>query len=121
MFNELCRLAMQEDLLEGDTLFGVDLTLMARYVDIAYNNASKAWFWVEETKQRPTGKMRRGARPVAVQPHFPDGTLKTAGAWHSVDPEEGVRQGGPYSCVLAALSAEPGQADAVRTRSSGYR
>jgi len=41
---------------------------------------------------------------LAVQPHFPDGTLKTAGAWHSVDPEEGVRQGGPYSCVLAALS-----------------
>jgi hypothetical protein len=37
MFNELCRLCAQEDLLESGELVGVDLTLMARYVDIAYN------------------------------------------------------------------------------------
>jgi hypothetical protein len=39
-----------------------------------------------------------------IQAAFPDGTLKRAGRWVSIEPQEGVRQGGPYSCVLAALA-----------------
>ena len=50
MFNELCRLCAQEDMLESGELVGVDLTLMARYVDIAYNRAHQAWFWVDGSR-----------------------------------------------------------------------
>eukprot|EP01047_Picozoa_sp_COSAG01_P018645 COSAG01_NODE_1015_length_12114_cov_214.545651_4_plen_114_part_00 len=88
MFNELCRLCAQEDLLESGELVGVDLTLMARYVDIAYNRAHRAWFWVEASAPRSSANAKT---QKLVQGAFPDGTLKSAGYWMHVTQEEGVR------------------------------
>eukprot|EP01050_Picozoa_sp_SAG11_P027753 SAG11_NODE_7152_length_1186_cov_1.117755_1_plen_133_part_01 len=97
MFNEACRLATEEDLERSLELLGVDLSMMSLYVHIAHNCASRAWFWVETPA-------KRGVANAATRAYFADGTPKAAGEWQHVQAFEGFRQGGPYSCVLAALA-----------------
>ena len=77
MFNELCRVAMQEDLLDSLELLGVDLSWWSVFIDSAYSQTFKSWFWVE-------GQAATGKKTDQVRPAWADGTLKAAGVWRAV-------------------------------------
>jgi hypothetical protein len=44
MFNNLCRIAMLEDVVDSEELVGVDFTHMLPYLDMAYGEESSLWF-----------------------------------------------------------------------------
>jgi hypothetical protein len=96
MFNELCRVACGEDLMDSEKLIGVDLSDLAAYYDMAYMGEHGSWFWLvdEENVKEETGGQKTDA---------PD-RGGACGKWVWIPADDGLRQGAPLSCVLAALT-----------------
>ena len=88
MFNDLCRVAMMEDLFDMEELTGVDFSDLAGYCDMALMQDYSNWFWVEETDRTEGTTPSRGG---------------SNGKWVPVPSNEGVPQGSPLSCLLAAI------------------
>jgi hypothetical protein len=98
MFNELCRVIMQEKLLGSAEDLGVDLTMVCRYVDLAYNNPDmRLWFWLD-------GEAQGTFDGPVEHMQFADGTAKTHGVFRHLLSSCGPKQGDPLSVALAALS-----------------
>ena len=49
------------------------------------------------------GQAATGKKTDQVRPAWADGTLKAAGVWRAVEAANGLRQGDPPSCILAAV------------------
>eukprot|EP01048_Picozoa_sp_COSAG05_P009046 COSAG05_NODE_717_length_7798_cov_5.545915_1_plen_87_part_00 len=49
------------------------------------------------------GQAAIGKASDQVRPAWTDGTLKGAGVWRAVDVADGLRQGDPPSCIMAAV------------------
>ena len=93
MFNELCRVACVEDLLQSEELIGEDLSDLAPYFEMAYlgeGGQHGSWFWLEEEAGDLVERGKRVERGGAV------------GKWVWISSDDGLRQGAPLSCVLAA-------------------
>ena len=68
MFNELCRVATVEDLLNSEELIGEDLSDLTPYYEMAYlgdEDQHGNWFWLEEdqsgeTDEEDTNVVQRG-------------------------------------------------------------
>ena len=86
MFNELCRVAVQQDLLDSLEILGVDLTWRPVYVDSEYAEAYKAWFWVE-------GQAAMGQRKDQIRPRWADSTIKATRVWRAVESAKGLTLG----------------------------
>eukprot|EP01043_Picozoa_sp_COSAG02_P075551 COSAG02_NODE_15632_length_1152_cov_1.052182_1_plen_171_part_00 len=96
MFNALCRVAAAEDLLGSEELIGEDLSDLAPYYEMAYlgeEGEHGSWFWLEEEEmeegEEPAQRVQRGG---------------AVGKWVWIPANDGLRQGAPLSCMLAALA-----------------
>ena len=72
---------------------------------MAYNCESKAWFWVEAAAAVSAAN---ATTRKYIQAAFPDGTLKRAGRWVSIEAQE------PGHVVLVVGVAQPRQGVALR-------
>eukprot|EP01050_Picozoa_sp_SAG11_P012186 SAG11_NODE_1340_length_5165_cov_3.807146_3_plen_135_part_00 len=89
-FSEMCRVGLQEDILDSEELLGTDLSQLAPYFQMAYvESECGGWFKVD------------AARGTDEQ-------------WVFLQTEEGVRQGAPLSCFLCGLGLKRAQLAAER-------
>eukprot|EP01052_Picozoa_sp_SAG31_P033333 SAG31_NODE_3752_length_3920_cov_27.390997_1_plen_841_part_00 len=89
-FSEMCRVGVQEDILDSEKLLGCDFSMLAAYFQMAYVEVDGGgWFWMDVVN----GKSAH---------------------WEYIPGEEGIRQGAPLSCFLCGLALKRAQIAAER-------
>jgi hypothetical protein len=92
MFNEACRVAAGEDLVNSEQLIGEDLSDLLPYYEMAYMQEHGSWFWLAEKAAEEEEGEEQADRGGGE------------GRWVWIAAEDGFRQGSPLSCMLAALA-----------------